>query len=558
MLCVAVTAVVVTLLVVTRPWDSGHGSITNGICLCGVNVTETVCDGIVVARVDTGDCVVYLGETATCPTDGALWFLVQNLRQVGWVPGEVLVEIGSHLCHKASYPQKEFRGLWLATVVNIDWPASASSSPATQQHEMKLYLDIMQGLNMNAIIFQVRPAGDAFYSSTLEPWSRYLTGRQGREPFPLWDPLDFVIREAHARGIEVHAWLNPYRANMAPNWDGLAPTHVANRLPEFAYPYGTYLWMDPGSTQVADHLEVVLEDLATRYDLDGIHFDDYFYPYPVDGVDFPDNITWVEYEASGGELSRADWRRDNVNKMVSRAYNLTRYHGIKFSVSPFGLYRPGARGGMTAPITGFDPYNGLYADAKTWLQRGWLDYLVPQLYWAVESTDQNYNVLLSWWLHADTAGRHILPGNAVYKLDRWPVTELVEQMAVSRRLGAAGNVLFSAKYFRDNVKNVRQIFKESVYPNKTLPPEAPWVGLPKPRRPSGVKVDRHGLIRWERARIVRFWVVYEAVNETWRLSQVLDAPVTSLRVCPGSYAIRAVNKASQESDAAFITFSPIE
>ena len=180
-----------------------------------------------------------------------------------------------------------------------------------------------------------------------------------------------------------------------------------------------------------------------------------------------------------------------------------------------------------------------------------------QLYWAVESTGQNYNILLSWWLQADTAGRHIVPGNAVYKLDRWPVTELVEQIATSRRLDAAGNVLFSAKYFRDNVKNVRQIFKESVYPNKTLAPEAPWVGLPRPHPPSMLQVDRHGLIRWDRARTVRFWVIYEAANEAWRLRQVLDASVTSQRVRPGSYAICAVNKASQESNAAYVTFSPV-
>ena len=181
-----------------------------------------------------------------------------------------------------------------------------------------------------------------------------------------------------------------------------------------------------------------------------------------------------------------------------------------------------------------------------------------QLYWAVESVGQNFTALVVWWQQANTAGRHIVPGIAVYKLDRWPVTELVEQVATSRRLGVGGNVLFSAKYFRDNVKNIRQKFKESVYPNKTLPAEAPWVGLPKPCSPQGVRVDGHGLIRWNRSQWVRFWAVYETVSETWRLHQVLDASVTSLRVRPGSYAIRAVNKASQESDAAFITFSVVK
>ena len=180
-----------------------------------------------------------------------------------------------------------------------------------------------------------------------------------------------------------------------------------------------------------------------------------------------------------------------------------------------------------------------------------------QLYWSLDVPDQNYTALLQWWQRANTAGRHILPGNAVYKLDRWPAVELARQVAVSRRLKAGGNVLFSAVYFRDNVKNVRRIFQEYVYPNKTLSTEAPWVGLPNPRPPSDVQVDAHGLIRWDGSQMVRFWAVYERVDETWRLCHVLGATMTSVRVSPGTYAIRAVNKASQESDAAIVIVPPV-
>jgi len=296
----------------------------------------------------------------------------------------------------------------MATVDNIDWPRAPAEGTAVQRDDLINYVTTMASVNMNAVMFQARTTGDAFYQSSIEPWSKYLTGTQGLAPEPLWDPLATLIDEAHRQGIQVHAWLNPYRANLAPNWDGLAPNHMANVLREYAYPYGSYLWMDPGANAVVEHLLNVTKDIVSRYDVDGIHMDDYFYPYP-EAAPFPDDATYSKYQQDGGSLARDDWRRLNVNNMITRMLEAvkTTKPQCKFSISPFGLYRPGQPEGMPPPITGFDPYSQIYADAKLWLEQGWVDFLAPQLYWAINSTGQSYPMILDWWLQNNPARKYI-------------------------------------------------------------------------------------------------------------------------------------------------------
>ncbi|HVR44010.1 MAG TPA: family 10 glycosylhydrolase, partial [Thermoanaerobaculia bacterium] len=269
---------------------------------------------------------------------------------------------------------REFRGVWVATVKNIDWPSRPGLPAEQQQRELFAILDRAKELNFNAVIFQVRPAGDAMYRSEIEPWSEFLTGEMGRDPG--WDPLAFAVEQAHARGLELHAWLNPYRARHQEPRAPASPTHLSVTHPHLVREYGSYLWMDPGEPEVRERTMAVVLDLVRRYDLDGIHFDDYFYPYPENDaagapIEFPDEPSWTRYLAGGGTLARDDWRRENVDRLVRDLSIAIRRDAprVKFGISPFGNWRPRHPEG----IEGFDAYGRIYADSRRWLAEGWVD-----------------------------------------------------------------------------------------------------------------------------------------------------------------------------------------
>ncbi|MGE5498792.1 MAG: glycoside hydrolase family 10 protein [Syntrophothermus sp.] len=295
---------------------------------------------------------------------------------------------------------RELRAAWVATVDNIDWPSKPGLSVDEQKKEAIAILDRLKELNMNAVIFQVRPQADALYKSDLEPWSYYLTGEQGKAPEPFYDPLEFWVSEAHARGIELHAWFNPYRANHPAMKCEISPKSIVKTKPECVRKLGKagYYWMDPSLQEVQNHSYSVIMDVVKRYDIDGVQFDDYFYPYSEynEGKDFPDDESYKAYTDKGGKLSRGDWRRDNVNKFVKRVYE-----GIKkvkasvlFGISPFGLYRPGYPASIPS---GFDQYSTLYADAKLWFNRGWVDYYSTQLYWNISNMKVSFPIHFGWW-----------------------------------------------------------------------------------------------------------------------------------------------------------------
>ena len=348
-------------------------------------------------------------------------------------------DTGAHLL-ALSHP-RELRGAWVATVSNINFPSAAGLSAAAQEAELRSLVALLAELGFNAIFFQVRPECDAFYPSGLEPWSRYLSGTQGQDPG--YDPLAVLLDAAHAQGVEVHAWLNPYRAKANRNSTAVAP-HVAVTLAEHTRPYGTALWLDPGATAVQDHLLLVIEDLLARYALDGLHFDDYFYPYPIAGTPFPDDETFFAYQAGVGDLARDDWRRDNVNRMVQAVHErvVARRPEARFGVAPFGIYRPG----MPPGITGLDQYAEIYADPVKWMEEGWVDYLAPQLYWPTTQTRQAYAPLLTWWSALTADGRSIFAGNYLSQLGTsaaWDLAELREQVRLSRAAapeGSRGNI----------------------------------------------------------------------------------------------------------------------
>ena len=381
---------------------------------------------------------------------------------------------------------REFRAAWVATVDNLDWPSRQGLSTAEQQREMISILDKLVELRMNAVIFQVRPAADALYDSRIEPWSEYLTGQMGRAPQPFYDPLAFTVAEAHRRGLELHVWINPYRSRYAVKKPASAG-HISRTHPSLVHRYGPYQWMDPGDPAVRRLTERVVLDIVRRYDVDGVHMDDYFYPYPetrrihrkLREIPFPDAATYKRYRREGGKLARDDWRRHNVDLLVKELYDGV--HSVKpwvkFGVSPFGIWRPG----HPASVRGLDQYSVLFADARKWLNEGWVDYLTPQLYWATDRPEQRYDVLLRWWVGENLMGRHIWPGNYTGKVaftnaSAWRTDEILEQIRLTRaQPGATGNVHFSMKVFQQDPDNLDDRLEREAYALPALVPASPWL-----------------------------------------------------------------------------------
>ena len=430
---------------------------------------------------------------------------------------------------------REFRAAWVASVSNIDWPSKPGLTTQQQQSELIAILDKLAELRMNAIVLQVRPAADALYQSSIEPWSDFLTGEMGRAPDPYYDPLTFATAEAHRRGIEMHVWINPYRAKH-PASKSTSATHISRSRPELVRTYGSYLWMDPGDPAVRARTTDVVLDLVRRYDIDGVHMDDYFYPYPESRngreLEFPDESTYARYRQGGGTLARDDWRRENVDRLVKGLYESV--HAVKpwvrFGVSPFGIWRPG----YPASVRGFDQYAKLYADARKWFNEGWVDYFTPQLYWAVDRPEQSYPVLLEWWAQQNLKGRHLWPGNYTGKVgftnaSRWRTDEVIDQIRRTRaQPGATGNVHFNMKVFLDNPDSLDERLMREVYTGPALVPASPWLERGAPAapmirvradsasgfwvldvEPAAVQADVAG------ARAPRLWVVQLRTEQGW-------------------------------------------
>ncbi len=406
---------------------------------------------------------------------------------------------------------REFRAVWVATVDNIDWPTKRSLTTDQQKAELVRIFDRVAELNMNAVILQVRPSCDALYESKIEPWSEYLTGKQGQAPNPYYDPLQFAIDEAHKRGLELHAWFNPYRSKHPAAKGELAPNHIRITHPHLAKIYGRYFWLDPGEPQVQKRSLEVMLDVVKRYDLDGVHIDDYFYPYAEKdaqgkAIPFPDDDSYAKY---GRGLSKSDWRRKNVDDFVERLYKgikQTKRH-VKFGISPFGVYRPGIPEGIKA---GIDQYEDLSADALKWFRNGWCDYFTPQLYWPIKQAPQSYPVLLKWWASQNPKGRHLWPGNYTGRVrpdgGNWPPQEILDQIEITRQTkGSTGNVHFSMKVFMENAQSLNDLLKQGPYKEKALVPASPWLGE---RKESGEIAEA----RWR--------AYYRWVGGKWVLAQV--------------------------------------
>jgi uncharacterized lipoprotein YddW (UPF0748 family) len=378
------------------------------------------------------------------------------------------------------HPKHEFRGVWVASVVNIDWPTRKNLTPEQQREEFRRLARAHHQRGLNALVVQVRPAADAFYDSPYEPWSEWLTGTQGRAPEPYYDPLEFMIAETHALGMEFHAWINPYRAVQNTSAQRISSTHISVTRPDWIVTYGNKKLLNPGLPEVQEYNIKVIMDIVNRYDVDGIHFDDYFYPYPEAGLRFNDDAAFERYGSL--HASRDDWRRDNINHFIlALRDSITQVKPwVNFGISPFGVWRNKSkdpRGSDTRASLG--TYDDLYADVLLWLREGWIDYVAPQLYWDTEFSLASYNVLLPWWAE-NSYGRHLYIGHAAYRVDSnqggWRQSnQLLNQKRMNRGTQQVhGSIYFSSKSLTSNLRGVPDNLAKTYYTNPALVPPLLW------------------------------------------------------------------------------------
>jgi uncharacterized lipoprotein YddW (UPF0748 family) len=458
-------------------------------------------------------------------------------------------------------PPREFRGAWITEVAtNQDWPSKPGLTAAEQKAELVALLDRAVQLHLNAIVFQVRPASDAFYASSLEPWSEYLTGTQGQPPQPFYDPLAFAIAECHKRGLELHAWFNPFRARRAEAKSPVAANHISRTHPELIRRYGGQLWLDPGDPFVRQYVLRVVMDVVKRYDVDGVQLDDYFYPYPEKDAagriqEFPDFATWEKFGAPAG-IARDDWRRHGINLFVQSVYQNIKAvkPWVKFGVSPFGIWRPG----YPKQIKGLDAYANLYADTRLWLASGWLDYFSPQLYWPVDAPQQGFPALLNWWMQQNVKGRHLWPGlNAANAGGKWPPDEIARQIAITRaQPGAGGEIFYHLNSLTENSALAGVI--RNAYPQAALVPPSPWLDSVAPEKP-GLVVDENSRtslqVSWGNpgGESARLWVLqFRGTNNVWQ-TEILSANQTTQifsNAIPDVIAVSAVDRTGNLGAAA--------
>lgn len=464
--------------------------------------------------------------------------------------------------------EREFRAVWIATVSNIDFPTGKGLSADEQKAELRAALELAKRLRLNAVIFQVRPMTDAVYRSEIEPWSEFLTGEMGKAQD--FDPLEFLVAEAHKHGILVHAWFNPYRA-FHPAAKTMSDKHISKTQPEIVRQYGRYMWLDPTEPEARRHSINVIKDVVRRYDIDGVHFDDYFYPYAEkdtsgSSIEFPDEKNWLAYLRTAQEFSneklrriplkRDDWRRANVNQFIEAVGREIKKikPDIVYGISPFGIWQPMPDKG----IAGFNAYAELYADARKWLQDGTVDYLAPQLYWETARQGQSFPVLLEWWKSQNTKGRHVWPGLASYRIGSTPTFtagEIAAQIEKTRVDNTTrGAIHFSFKSLRNDLGGIQNALRETVYKRDALTPRFSWIKTTTPGSPKVKITKTNDLVRatWtERGSRKAFWfVVYAKDKDGWSYS-ILPAGERSISLSAErkieKIVVRSVDRLGNES-----------
>jgi len=402
--------------------------------------------------------------------------------------------------------KREMRAVWIATVNNIDWSPKNEFEPYRQREAMLQMLDTLEALKINTLIFQIRPTADAFYLSQYEPWSRFLTGTNGVAPNPFYDPLEFVITEAHKRNIEVHVWLNPYRLLNSDDTTLLNPEHLFFKNPKIFVKYGTQYYFNPAYKETRQYLKNIVADIVSRYDIDAVHIDDYFYPYPIKGEEFPDEEQFRE--DNRGFTNKNDWRRDNVNlviDMISKTIKEIK-PWVEFGVSPFGVWRNKSRDPKGSDTKALTNYDDLYADVLKWLKEGKIDYVMPQLYWEIGHKNADYSVLADWW-NNNSYGRNLYIGLYASNLGVgqgvWREgNELQRQMNFNQKFANIQGVgLYSAVALMENRSGICDVLKNSFFKYYALVPANNFAAKNKPHSPENVRIVESNYI----GRTLLYW-----------------------------------------------------
>ena len=422
--------------------------------------------------------------------------------------------VGAQIQQQSPYPKREFRGAWIQAV-----NGQFRGIPTEKLKQTLIdQLNSLQGAGINAIIFQVRPEADALYASQLEPWSRFLTGVQGQAPSPYWDPMQFMIDECHKRGMEFHAWINPYRVKTSLKSE-LSPNHLYNIHPEWFVTYNNQLFFDPALPESRRHICMVVADIVSRYDVDAIHMDDYFYPYPAKGMDFPDDASFARY--GGGFTNRADWRRSNVNILIQKIHETIRglKPWVKFGISPFGIYRNEKNDPLGSKTNGLQNYDDLYADVLLWARNGWVDYNIPQIYWQIGHPAADYETLVKWWAK-NTENRPLFIGqsvmNTIQNADpkNPSVNQLPRKMALERAYQTiGGSCQWPASAVVENAGKYRDALVQEYHKYPALVPVFDFMDDKAPGKVRKVKKV------WTEDGYMLFWTAPRAKDEMDRAVQ---------------------------------------
>ncbi len=475
-----------------------------------------------------------------------LFFTVSCLAHADYVPSQ----------SKAPEPVREFRGAWVATVHNIDWPSKTGLSASEQKKEMIELLDSAASVGINAIVLQVRTEFDALYKSTYEPWSHWLTGNQGQDPG--YDPLQFAVEESHKRGMELHAWFNPFRAS-ATESSPKKSNHITKTHSNLMLRAGTQVWADPSSDYIRQRAITVMTDVLRRYDVDGIHMDDYFYPYPknINGTmkdQFDDSKAFQAFKNKGGRLSVRDWRRSNIDGFINQLYSSIKSIRpyVKFGISPFGIWRPGVPDNIEASLDSFDH---LAADSRKWLREGWVDYLSPQLYWRIDDAPHSFSALSRWWAGENVRGRHLWPGVASSRIlsseDKGrPASESIKQIELTRTVTAksfgSGHIHWNYSALGNDQGGIRKQLGR-IYSETAIIPPSSWLGAQTPTELwVAAKNEGNAVVLYFRSTPDARWrlvQVRETPNSPWITLRMLPAsqPALKLNATPYEIALRNIS-----------------
>lgn len=466
---------------------------------------------------------VVLCETELCYTENHGEDM-ENHRGMPWLRFIIpaLLLLMSTTSFAQHHPKREMRAVWIATVANIDWPSDDSLPVDKQQKEMIELLDLAKAYHMNTVVFQIRPCADAFYNSPYEPWSQWLTGQQGKAPDPYYDPLEFTINECRKRGIDIHVWLNPYRAVRDTAKNTTVANHITNLHPEWFLTYGNTMYFNPGLPETRNFVAQVVSDIVRRYEIDAIHMDDYFYPYRIAKKEFPDDKAFAEFPRGFSPEQREDWRRDNVNLIIKQLHDSIRSikPWVEFGISPFGVWRnidKDPAGSLTQ--AGQTNYDDLYADILKWQKEGWIDYVVPQIYWQIGKKVADYAILADWWSR-NSYGCPVYVGQAPYRIDKkakekeWHKSkEIIRQIELNRQYpNINGSMFFSAKFMRSNPLKVHERLLKKVYKYPALPPVNYKIASVVPGTPVDTRMDiSYGTISliWKAGANNKSFVVYK-------------------------------------------------